>query len=108
MPDEFKGDRTKLKSFLTQCELFIGFNSAQFSNDSEKVLQVVTLLRGAALDQVEPFLEDFIKTQNDHGGPSRNTDETAAELFRSIKGFKEGIKKVFGDLDKDRTAERFL
>ena len=101
MPDEFKGDQTKLKSFLTQCELFIGFNLAQFSNDSEKVLQVVTLLRGVALDQVEPFLEDFIKTQNNHGGPSRNTDETAAELFRSIKGFKEGIKKVFSDLDKD-------
>ena len=49
-----------------------------------------------------------MKTQNDHRGPSRNTDETAAELFGSMKGFKEGIEKVFGDLDKDRTAERFL
>jgi hypothetical protein len=48
VPDTYDGNRSKLQSFLTQCELHMLFNATKFRSETEQVLFVVSLLRGAA------------------------------------------------------------
>ena len=38
MPDFFDGNRHKLKSFLTQIELYLQFNTGKFTNEVKKML----------------------------------------------------------------------
>ena len=44
MPDHFNGERHKLKAFLVQTELYIGFNFECFPTEMDKVLWATTLL----------------------------------------------------------------
>jgi hypothetical protein len=108
LPDEFHGSRQQLRTFLMQSELYIGFNANKFGNDTDKVLWMVSFLRGPAFAWVEPFLEDFMNNKTGGGRVSTAMKDTTKILFRTVKGFKEGISKVYGDIDPDRTAERAL
>jgi hypothetical protein len=38
LPDNYDGSRSKLKAYLMQLELYIGFNSHMFVNKPQKVL----------------------------------------------------------------------
>lgn len=38
LPDTFNRTRSKLKAFLTQLELYIGFHVGKFNGETEKVL----------------------------------------------------------------------
>jgi hypothetical protein len=108
MPKTFSGKRSELKAFLTQCELFIGFNSTQFNNETEKILWIITLLEGPAFSWIEPFLDDFLATQTKDGVPLVKAGLGTQGLFISLNGFKKGINQVYGDIDKQRTAKRAL
>ena len=46
--DLFKGERSKLKTFLLQIEMNICFNKSQFKSDTDKVLYTATYLRDHA------------------------------------------------------------
>ena len=50
VPDTFSGERSKLKHFLLQVNLYIGFYVTRFVSDTEKVAWTATLLRGLALN----------------------------------------------------------
>jgi hypothetical protein len=50
LPDTFDGTMAKLKAFLIQVELCIGFNMAKFATDREKVLWTASFLRGPAFN----------------------------------------------------------
>ena len=56
VPDTYYRERSKLKHFMVQVDLFIGFNSTRFASDTKKVLWIVTLLRGLALNWVEGYV----------------------------------------------------
>jgi hypothetical protein len=108
LPDTFSGKQSSFKTFTAQIELYIGFNSAKFVTDTDKVLWSVSFLRGPAFDWVQPFLEDFLGNRAANGGVSTAMKEETKEIFRTFKGFKQKIASVFGDIDPKRNAERAL
>jgi hypothetical protein len=107
-PDTFSGDRSKLKAFLIQVELFIGFNSTRFNSDTERVLWTTALLRGAAFNWIEAFITDYMDNRTDKGECTTAMGEETIAIFQTFKGFKKRITRVFGDIDQERTAERHI
>ena len=102
-PTKYTGDRKKLEPFILQCELYYRFNREQFHESSDKVLYAMYYLEGDASNWAQPFLKDFMENPD----PDDQGDDTKW-LFRSWDRFKNQIKQVFGDIDKERTAEREL
>lgn len=103
-PDVFKGDRSKLRVFLTQAELYIGFNVDKFSGDQEKVLWASTYFRDGAFDWFDTYVRDFIDHKNDPENREASTDN----MFASWNSFKTELNTMYGDIDEIRTAERKL
>jgi hypothetical protein len=104
LPEYFDGNRSKLKPFLAQAELYIGFNIDLYPGEDRKVLWVTTLFRGAAFSWIETYLNDYLEDPN---SPEERGD-MANKIFGSFKNFKAEINKVFGDVDALRTAERTI
>ena len=74
-PAEFHSDRQKLKAYMVQCELYMGFHVHKFAGDTEKVLWATSFLRGRAFDWIETFVSDYLKNVLD---PSEIEQETRA------------------------------
>lgn len=108
LPDLYSGERNKLKAFLLQVELYVGFHPDEFPSGIDKTIWAVSFLRGAAASWIEPFLTDCLENRNDAGSVTTGAKKPTQKLFVSYKGFKEGINKVFGDIDGERTAERTI
>jgi hypothetical protein len=49
LPDFYTGDRSKLKAFFSQVELYMGFHPDEFVLGIDKVLWTVSFLRGVAV-----------------------------------------------------------
>ena len=45
-PEVFKGERGQLKNFLTQADLYMYWNAAQFPDDEKKVMFMISYMRG--------------------------------------------------------------
>lgn len=103
-PDLFDGDRKKLKSWLVQFELFFGFNEAQFPTDQSKILYATSYLRKGAFDWMEGYATDFLRNKDDPHEMAQGT----REIFASYTEFVRRVKRTFGDIDEERTAERHL
>jgi hypothetical protein len=71
VPEPFDRTRAKLLEFLGQVELYMHFNGHKFKNETEQVLFIVTLLKGAAYNWISPFLLDFTATKTKDGLVSR-------------------------------------
>lgn len=71
-----------------------------FARSESKVMFAATYLRDAVYDWFEPHLTDF--TGNEPSAQKRTT----REIFESWQTFEEEIKKVFGSVDEECTAER--
>jgi hypothetical protein len=108
LPDTYSGKRSELETFITHCELFIGFNSTRFVSDTEKVLWTTALLEGAAFNWIEPFIKDFMENKTDLGQCSTAMTKDTLTIFQTWKGFKKCIRRVFGDIDAERTAVRSI
>ena len=52
-PEPFKGEKTKFKTFLAQCELKIRTEGNRFDDDEKKTGYASSLLRGVAWNWVE-------------------------------------------------------
>ena len=103
-PDVFSGDRSKLRVFLTQAELYIGFNLDKFSGEQEKILWASTYFRGGAFDWIDTYVRDFI----DHKDDPENRETNTNAIFLSWNSFKAELNRMYGDIDAIRTAERKL
>jgi hypothetical protein len=108
VPEPFDGTRAKLLEFLGQVELYMHFNGYKFKNETEQVLFIVTLLKGAAYNWISPFLLDFTATKTSNGLVSNRAKRETQRYFLTTQGFGEGIRQVFGDIEQERTAERGL
>jgi len=104
LPTGFDGTRTKLRLFIAQAELYIGFNVGHFSGEDRKVLWAISLLSGAAFNWVEPHLNDYLENAVD----PKAQEPMTRKIFKTFANFKEEITKVFGDIDPGRTAERII
>ena len=90
-----------METFLLQCDLYIWHNQDRFQTENE-VMFVVTYLRGKAFKWIQPHLKDYLENTDTDREP-----ETRA-TFANMESFKEKIRRMFGDIDAERTAEREL
>ena len=104
----FDSTRSKLRAFLVQVELYLGFNSIKFNSETEQVLQAITLLEGPVLIQAEPFVANYIENRNAQGAITTRAEQATIDFFLSQKGFKKAINTVYSDIDKERTVVRTL
>lgn len=89
-PDFFRGDRTKLKSFLAQCTIKFIANAREFPDEGAKIAYAASFLRDAAFDWFAPHLRM---------GGSKCDFGTFYELSKALEN-------AFGDPDAKATAER--
>ena len=64
-PEVFKGERSKLRAFMTQCELYINFNISQFATHKERVLWAASYLRDDAFRWFETYITDVLNNFDD-------------------------------------------
>ena len=81
-------------------ELYFGFNAENFPTDKHKVLFASTYLRGPAFEWFNSFLTDFLNNK-----PDKRNDDTV-EVTQIYSNFKNKLRQVFGDFDKEHLAER--
>ena len=99
-PEPFDGSRGKLQPFFSQVELFIGFNAERFPTDVDKVLFASTYLRSPAFKWFNSFLTGFLNNE-----PDKKNNDTV-EVTQNYSNFKNKLRQVFGDFDKEHLAER--
>jgi hypothetical protein len=91
-PEPYYGkESSKLKHFITQCELMFRLNALRFANESVKVAYMTTFLRGSALDAVRPLINDPFALE-----------------MTSVEEFMEYLLVNFGNPDEKGTAKRKL
>ena len=98
-PEPFDGSRGKLQAFFSQVELFFGFNADRFPTNKDKVLFASTYLRGPAFKLFNSFLTDFLNNKPD------KRDNDTVEVVQNYSNFKNKLRQVFGDFDKEHLAE---
>ena len=99
-PELFDGSKGKLQKFFFQIELFFGFNVDRFPTDKHKVLFASTYLRGPAFEWFNSFLTDFLNNKPD------KRDNNTIEVTQNYLNFKNKLRQVFGNFDKEHSAER--
>ena len=99
-PEPFDSSRGKLRAFFSQVELFFGFNVDRFSTNKHKVLFASTYLRGPAFEWFNSFLTDFLNNKPDE------RDDDTIEVTQNYSNFKNKLRQVFGNFDKEHLAER--
>ena len=99
-PKPFDGSRGKLRAFLSQIELFFGFNVDRFPIDEHKVLFASTYLRGPAFEWFNSFLIDFLNNEPD------KRDNDTIKITQNYSNFKNKLRQVFGNFDEKHSAER--
>ena len=101
--DTFNSNRSKLKAHLAQIDLYIRFNLEKFKSKVNKVIQVVSFLKGLAFNQLEFFLNNYVNNLSDD-----NRELETLAIFRSYVEYKKRINCVFRDIDTIRSAERHI
>ena len=61
LSDLFRGERSKLKTFLLQIKMNIHFNKLQFKLNTDKMLYTATYLRNHTVKWFQSVLTDFLK-----------------------------------------------
>ena len=97
--EPFDGSRGKPRAFFSQVELFFGFNTDRFLTDEHKVLFASTYLRGPAFKWFNSFLTDFLNNKPD------KRDDNTVEVTQNYSNFKNKLRQVFGDFDREHSAE---
>jgi hypothetical protein len=113
LPDTYDGSRAKLKSFLMQAELYIGFNGHMFPIEPQKVLWAASFMRGRAFEWIQTFTNDHLANLGSTTPDGKvitedKRDNETKILFYSWNNFKIKINRMFGDIDEERTAERSI
>ena len=90
-PDTFHGDRTKLRGFLVQLEIYFNNQPEMFKEDKARMGFAISLLRDVAEKWITPYIERTVET------PWGNWPE-----------FKQALKKMFGDIGAKEAAQNKL
>jgi hypothetical protein len=104
VPEPFHGERSKLSGFLIQVNLYLSFHKTKFSSDTEKVLWIVTLLRGPALGWIEGYVADYMMKTNERGEMMRHMLPNTISYMHTLSGFVEGLTITFGEIDGAKKA----
>jgi hypothetical protein len=93
-PDVFKGRRSEVNNFITQCMLVFSLQPTRFKDESTKIRYELSLFREAPLAAVQPYLMKDISEQ--------------PLWLTSLERLHEYIRTNYGDPDERGTAERKL
>ena len=99
-PELFDGGKGKLQAFFFQVKLFFRFNAERFHTNKHKVLFASTYLRGPAFKWFNSFLTDLLNIKPD------KKDNDMVEVTQNYSNFKNKLRQVFGNFDKEHLAER--
>jgi hypothetical protein len=105
MPDTYDGKRSELLTFLSTAEIYMQFNRKGFAHEQERVLFIVSLLRGEAFRWIQPHLEDYLVTKTLDGRISKEAKDSTKEIMISMAKFGTAIRQMFGDIDAAHTAD---
>ena len=61
VPDLYYGERDKLRPYIAQLKLYIGFNGLKFPGDQDKTLFGISRLRDTAFNWADPTLTEFLE-----------------------------------------------
>jgi hypothetical protein len=86
----------------------LSFYKIKFSSDTEKVLWIVTLLRGPALGWIEGFVTDYMTKTNEKGEIIRNILPNTIKYMYTLSGFIEGLTITFGEINGAKKAAIIL
>jgi hypothetical protein len=98
-PDLYHGDRTKLKEWILQFDLYFKFNGASMDDDDYAAF-MASFMRGAAAKWVRPYL---IKYMDD-----TNEEDEITSMFDNYLEFKTKLRQTFGVLNKTLNADRMI
>ena len=101
LPDEFKGDRTSVNSFLIQLTIYFENRSSEFTNDYDRILFASSFFRDKALSWLRPQLEFYLERL-------RNPNSVYVPMFDTYESFVRQLRVTFGDINEQATAEREL
>jgi hypothetical protein len=98
-PGTFNGERTKLKAFLSQLELYFALHHMYFTTDYAKVMFLGSLLRDTAFLWFEPLLHQALDSN-----PTAFLE--TKDGFQNYKAFVSAFTTIFGEVDRTAHAER--
>ena len=99
-PDQFSGRNDDLERFITQCNVYAYANKKDLK-DTNQVVFFTSYLTGKAYEWIEPHLNSFIDPDE-----NKVTTVDTDMIFESWAGFCAAIRRIFGDQDPARKAER--
>src|SRR5690349_4080336 len=101
-PKPFDGTRSKLRPFISQCEIYIRMNPLSFGQEEQKVLWACSYLEGTAYDWITTKLKDYLDNDHDDREDDTNT------IFDDHEEFVTQLTRMFGNIDEERRAERAI
>ena len=101
MPNTFDSTKDKLKKFILQVELYMSFQPSKFIKDTQRVLQTIILLKRPALNQIKPYVEDYLIYQ-------ANAKKEMFDIISYQKQFKKELDTIFRDMDQEYTTKHIL
>ena len=101
-PETFDGSPKRLEDFLMQVRLYILFNSALFSKDSDKVLYASSYLRGKAARGFRTYLKDWLDNQDPEDVPSGETKL----IFEDYSEFENKLTSLYGIANEEANTDR--
>ena len=102
VPKTFNSKQSKLKKFLIQCDIYFQLREADFEVESDKVLFIVGLIRGTALDQIEPVVRDYLDKIVANQALQTRT------IFIDYNVLKQELEHIFRDLGEKRRVELII
>ena len=99
-PDQFDGRRDKLKVFIAQSMQYVRYNHELLVNESDKVMLIGGRLIGSVFDWYEAALNNY------NSYPAADQEDETRKIFRLFNHFLSRLNIVFGNINKEREAER--
>ncbi len=82
LSDLFRGERSKLKTFLLQIKMNICFNESQFKLNTDKVMYTAIYLKDYTVKWFQSVLTDYLKQKE------KNQDNNTIKIFTFFQVFK--------------------
>jgi hypothetical protein len=98
-PNLYYGDRTKLKEWILQFDLYFKFNGASMDDDNYAAF-MASFMRGAAAKWVRPYLIKYIDDTNE--------EDEITLMFDNYLEFKTKLRQTFRVLNKTLNADRMI
>ena len=98
----FYDNRNKLDAYLIQINLYVKRHDLQFKNTKNKVLFAITYFKNDAFKLFHYYMIDFLSKERNQKKDIINA------IFNELRLFEKYLKRVFEDINKEKTVEKQL